>query len=131
MKKILFFMALLPMLILSSCSNDDDDFDYPMDAIYGTWDVTDIKVEGKWYDITTYPYTKYAMSISFKSDGSYYGKGYFGNGSGTYTAKGKTIITYINGKEFAVYTVKSLSDKNAELTMTIDGEVIDIKAVKK
>lgn len=124
-------MALLPMLILSSCSNDDDDFDYPMDAIYGTWDVTDIKVEGKWYDITTYPYTKYAMSISFKSDGSYYGKGYFGNGSGTYTAKGKTIITYINGKEFAVYTVKSLSDKNAELTMTIDGEVIDIKAVKK
>lgn len=130
MKKILFFMALLPMLILSSCSNDDD-FDYPMDAIYGTWDVTDIKVEGKWYDITTYPYTKYAMSISFKSDGSYYGKGYFGNGSGTYTAKGKTIITYINGKEFAVYTVKSLSDKNAELTMTIDDEVIDIKAVKK
>lgn len=130
MKKILFFMALLPMLILSSCSNDDD-FDYPMDAIYGTWDVTDIKVEGKWYDITTYPYTKYAMSISFKSDGSYYGKGYFGNGSGTYTAKGKTIITYIDGKEFAVYTVKSLSDKNAELTMTIDDEVIDIKAVKK
>lgn len=71
------------------------------------------------------------MSISFKPDGTYYGSGYLGNGSGTYTAEGKTIITYINGKEFVRYTVKSLTANSAELSMSIDGETIEVKAIKK
>ena len=133
MKRSLFMCMLLVATVIgiSSCSDDDSKFDYPMDTLCGTWEVTDIKANGTWYDITQYPYTKFAMSISFKDDGSYYGKGYLGNGSGTYTAEGKTIITYISGKEFVRYTVKSLSKNDAELTMTADDESIDIKAHKK
>ena len=130
MKKILFLLAMLPMFIFSACS-DDDDFDYPMETLYGTWDVTDVKVEGKWYDVTTYPYTKFGMSISFKSDGTFYGKGYLGNGSGTYKAPGPTFVTYLDGEEYIRYTVKSLSGDDAELTMSMDGESMDIKAEKR
>lgn len=130
MKKILFLLAMLPMFVFSSCS-DDDDFDYPMETLYGTWNATDVKVDGRWYDVTTYPYTKFGMSISFRSDGTFSGKGYFGTGSGTYEATGNTIITYLDGEEYMSYTVNSLSDKNAELTMSMDGESIDIKAKKQ
>lgn len=46
MKKILLFVAMmLPLIAFTACS-DDDDFDYPMETLYGTWDVTDVKVEG-------------------------------------------------------------------------------------
>ena len=84
-------------------------------------------------NITEYPYTKFAFSIKFNSDGTYSGRGYFGNGSGTYTAKGKTIITYVNGKEYLRYEVKSLSNNIAELSMTVDGsgETLEVKAMKK
>lgn len=71
------------------------------------------------------------MSISFKSDGTFYGKGYLGNGSGTYKATGNTIVTYLDGEEYIRYTVKSLSGDDAELTMSMDGESLDIKAEKR
>ncbi len=116
----------------SSCSKDDkDDFNYPIDELYGTWDVTNINVDGKWYDITQYPYTKFAMSITFYQNGKYYGSGYLGNGSGTYEAKGNTITTYINNEVYATYTVNSLNSSVAELTMKMGGESLQMKAKKR
>lgn len=135
MKKFLSMTLLLTAMFLtfSSCSNDDDDeFDFPMETLYGTWEGTSINIDGSWTDITQYPFTEFSFSIKFNSDGTYTGRGYFGNGSGTYTAKGKTIITYVNGKEYFRYEVKSLSGNIAELSMTVDGskDVIDIKVRK-
>lgn len=132
-KSVLMWMFLFTVVIsLSSCSDDDDaKFDYPLEVLYGTWEGTDVYVDGSWYDITKYPYTKFAFSIKFNSDGSYSGSGYFGNGSGTYKAEGNTIFTYVKGEEYAKYTVKSLTGSNAELTMNMNGESIDIKARKK
>ena len=102
MKKFLSMTLLFTAMFLtfSACSSDDDDFDYPMDTLYGSWEGISINVNGGWVNITEYPYTKFAFSIKFNSDGTYSGRGYFGNGSRTYTAKGKTIITYVNGKEY-------------------------------
>lgn len=136
MKKFLSMTLLLTAIFLtfSSCSNDDDDeFDFPMETLYGTWEGISINTDGSWTDITQYPFTEFAFSIKFNSDGTYTGRGYFGNGSGTYTAKGKTIITYVNGKEYFRYEVKSLSGNIAELSMTVDGskDAIDIKVRKK
>ena len=134
MKKSFIVMLLLAVtgFVFMSCDkDDDDDFDYPMESLYGTWNVTDVKAGGRWYDVTTYPYTKFGMSISFKSNGSFYGKGFFGNGSGTYKATGNTIITYLGDEEYIRYTVKSLSGNNAELTMSMGGESMDIKAEKQ
>ena len=122
MKKFLSMTLLFTAMFLtfSACSSDDDDFDYPMDTLYGSWEGISINVNGGWVNITEYPYTKFAFSISF-------------NSSGTYTAKGKTIITYVNNKEYLRYEVKSLSNNIAELSMTVDGsgETLEVKAKKK
>lgn len=134
MKKILFLLAMLPMFVFTSCSKDDDPkFDYPMETLYGTWEGTGINVDGKWIDPTDWLYTKFAFSIKFNSDGTYSGKGYFGNGSGTYKAEGNMIYTYISGKEYARYTVKSLSNNKAELIMSVEGssETLELRVQKK
>ena len=147
MKKFLSMTLLFTAMFLtfSACSSDDET-NYP--DITGSWskisetpgeyissyrEGISINVNGGWVNITEYPYTKFAFSIKFNSDGTYSGRGYFGNGSGTYTAKGKTIITYVNGKEYLRYEVKSLSNNIAELSMTVDGsgETLEVKAMKK
>ena len=80
-------------------------------------------------DITDYP--SLALSITFNKDGSYYGRGALGNGGGTYTVSGKTIKTYIDGELYGTYYVKSLSGKNAELTLTMGSSSMEIRAVKR
>ena len=116
-------------LIVTSCSKSK--FNYPMESLYGKWNVTDIRLDNGWIDITVYPYTKFGMQITFYSDGTFYGSGYFGNGSGTYEAEGNIIQTYLNGEEYFRYQVKSLSNTKAELTMfDRSGDALDIIAVK-
>lgn len=134
MKKILFLLAMLPMFVLTSCSKDDEaDFNYPMETLYGTWEGTGINVDGKWIDPTDWLYTKFAFSIKFNADGTYSGKGYFGNGSGTYKAEGNMIYTYVSGEEYARYKVKSLSNNEAELVMSVEGssETLELRVQKK
>ncbi|MBO5631438.1 MAG: lipocalin family protein [Aeriscardovia sp.] len=129
----LLFIAVLSTFILSFCSKDDDkeDFAYPLSTLYGKWDVTDIQIDGKWYDVTKYPYTKFGMSIRFYENRTFYGSGYLGNGSGTYKLHNRTITTYINnGEEYIVYTVNSLTGTQADLYMIQDGSSIRIKAKK-
>lgn len=134
--KILLTLVLL-CTIFSSCDKEEKEknsFDYPMETLYGIWDGTEIYLEktSQWVDITKYPYTEFGFSIRFKSDKTYTGSGYFGNGSGTYEAIGKTVITYVNGKEYARYTVKSLTNNRAELTMDMGGtSTMDVRVKKK
>ena len=71
------------------------------------------------------------MDITFYEGGKFYGSGYLGNGSGTYTVSGKTITTYVNGKEYAVYTVNSLSGNEADLTLRMGSETLQMKAKKQ
>lgn len=136
MKKLLSMMLLFTAMCLtfSACSKDDDEkFDYPMETLYGNWKGTGIYINGSWIDVTSWLYYEYAFSIKFNSDGTYSGKGYFGNGSGTYKAVGNMIYTYVDGEEYAVYKVKSLTGNKAELSMGITGsdEWLDIKAEKE
>ena len=134
MKKMLSMMLIMASLVgFTSCSEEDDGFDYPLETLYGTWSGTDVYVDGKWYDITSYWYSDLQFSITFYKNGNYYGKGYFGNGSGTYTASGNTIRTYVNGKPYYVYEVVSLSNDKAHLYMGMDGsnEKLQIKVKKQ
>lgn len=102
-----------------------------METIYGRWSGIAVKSEGTWIDITTAPGNALAFSATFKSDGTYSGDGFFGTGSGTYKAKGDTLITYIKGKEYARYKIQSISGNIAEMTMLIDGENIEIRCQKQ
>ena len=130
MKKLTFMMLLAAFftLCVTSC---DDSFAYPMEQLYGKWKAVEIKVDGKWYDVTKYPYTRFGMDITFYEGGKFYGSGYLGNGSGTYTVSGKTITTYVSGKEYAVYTVNSLNGNEADLTLRMGSETLQMKAKKQ
>lgn len=135
--KIFALLALICAFTFTSCSKDDDNssFDYSLETLYGTWDGIAIKTttESNWMDITKYPYTKFEFGIKFNKDNTYYGFGYFGNGSGTYTAIGKRITTYIDGEEYLYYDVRLLSSTEAEATMRKKGSdsYIDIKLRKR
>ena len=134
MKKLTIMMLLAAFftLCVTSCSKDDDDsFAYPMEQLYGKWKTVEIKVDGRWYDVTKYPYTRFGMDITFYENGKFYGSGYLGNGSGTYTVSGKTITTYVSGKEYAVYTVNSLNGNEADLTLRMGSETLQMKAKKQ
>ena len=68
---------------------------------------------------------------TFKSDGTYYGSGYFGNGSGTWSIKGNTVNTYVGGELYASYEIISVTSTTSELKMSMDGESIWIKCKKE
>lgn len=132
MKKVFSLMLLLATLLVSftACSDDKDEPEDIKSQIIGTWDATSVKFsDTDWVDITSRP--SLALSITFNSDGSYYGRGALGNGSGTYTVTGKTIKTYVDGELYGTYYVKSLSGKNAELSLTMGSSSMEIRAVKR
>lgn len=133
MKKVFSLLLLLvaTLSFLPSCSSDDDEPDDIKSQMIGTWDATAVKFEddANWTDITNYP--SMALSITFNKDGSYYGRGALGNGSGTYTVSGKTIKTYIDGELYGNYYVKKISGNYAELTLTMGTSSMKIKATRR
>jgi heat shock protein HslJ len=131
MKKFLIaFVAVFTLLC--SCSKDDGNkFDYPMDTLCGTWEGIAVKTDSEWIDITGSAFSRLQFSITFHSDGTYYGKGYFGTGGGTYKAFGKTIETYVDGELYYTYHVNSMTSNQAELTMSAKGSSLEIRVQKK
>lgn len=109
-------------IALPSCSDDKDEPDGDIKTnIIGTWEGTAVNFDGQWIDITQYPYSSVlGFSATFYENGSYYGSGAFGNGSGTYKIKGSTVETYVGGKLYLTYKVKSMTGTSAEITI-IDG----------
>lgn len=101
----------------------------PLQAdIVGTWKLTEVKTSQSGSYIS-WPFE--ATYASFNSDGTYYDRGYFGYGSGTWKAKGNKVSTYVDDELFITYEILSVSGNNAELKMIIDGEAIWIKCKKQ
>lgn len=124
---------LIAVLCTVSCQKDGGwTFYYPQETLCGgTWNGTAVYTDNHWVDITSPMFSNLQFSIRFNADGTYYGRGYFGNGSGTYKASGKTITTYVDGSLFYTYTVKTMTGNEAELTMTsAKGSSIDIRVRK-
>ncbi len=135
MKKILITaLAIIGMVLaFSACSKEDEPqngFDYPLETLYGTWRVTHVEQKnGSMFDVTT-PIAEMVFKPTyaiFNADGTYSGRGFFGNGSGTYKAKGKTITCFIDGTEYLKYDVLSLSGTQCELKMYKSGSTSSIK----
>lgn len=126
-------MLLLATIVIAmpSCSDDKDEPDGGIkENIIGTWKGTAAKVDGNWIDITKYPYSSLGFSATFYKDGTYYGKGAFGTGSGTYKIKGKTIETYVDGTLYLKYEVKEMTSSTAELTIVEGNSTLDVKVIK-
>ncbi len=115
-----------------SCSEEENGFNFPMETVYGTWNLTHLKTsDSDWLDLNSYPYTQFKASATFYSNGDYYGEGYFGTGRGTYEASGKKIVTYVNGKPYLTYTIKSLSGNKMEGSMSDQSGSMQFKAEKE
>lgn len=128
MKKFFGLMLLcMATVVFVSCEKEDDAF--LTDQIVGDWATAQGCVGGEWLDIPSYS-DMYA-TMSFYEDGRYYGDSeLFGSGWGTYTLNGKTLKTYIDGKLFYVYTIKSLTDISAEVTMAYKNSNIRLRLMK-
>ena len=111
----------MALVALVACKKEESTgFDYDLNLLYGTWRVTHVmQSNGSWFNVTT----EIAESVfeptyaTFNSNGTFSGSGELGNGSGTWTATGKTIITRVGGEEYLRYDVLSLSGTVAELEM--------------
>ena len=122
MKKYLFLLLtfVVTSLAFVSCSDDDDDNQYNS-AIVGTWKITEVKTSQS-VSYMDWPFkTTYA---SFKSDGTYYGSGNFGTGSGTWSIKGNTVNTYVGGELYASYEIISVTSTTSELKMSMGSDAI-------
>lgn len=117
MKKILFLLAILPLLAFASCSSDDDDskvdFDYNIEMLYGQWQATSVELGGVNIDITSMVAPTF---VTFKEGGVYSSKGVLGDGTGHYSTKGKTVIIVLGGSTLA-FDMTSLSATQAKILL--------------
>lgn len=120
MKKILFALAILPLLFVA-CSSDDDntgttDFDYPIETLYGQWRATSMKIGVITLDLTD-PTNELIVPptyITFGEQGTYMSEGIFGEGTGSFSTRGKVIATSI-GKHKINFEMTALSAKTAKI----------------
>lgn len=128
MKKFWALLMCIASIAFVSCEKDEDNT-FSTNQIIGTWATTQGYVGGEWIDIPSFS-DMYA-TMTFYEDGRYYGDNeLFGSGWGTYTLSGNTLTTYFEGKLFYTYTIKSLTDTSAEVTMAYKGANIAIRLKK-
>lgn len=113
-KSIVFVLVCIFALAIQSCKSDKDNEPTKNDII-GTWKLTEVSTNdgstfSSWPFVTT--------TATFNDNGTYSGKGYFGDGSGTWKQSGKTILTYIDGDEFYRYEIKELTSSTCTLVMS-------------
>lgn len=128
----LFMMLLASVLCLSSCSkdNDENDFNWPMEDIYGTWDITHIEAYGQWHEITDPAYASLRATATLYSNGKFKFTDSVGTGQGTYTASGNKIKAKA-GNIYIEYTVVSLKDNRADVYIQNDGVSIHVKIKRR
>lgn len=128
MKKTLLALLSISLIFISCSSDDKSDFDYDLNTLYGTWDITHVDMGTGYQDITTIESVGTAYA-TFNSNGTFSGGGSFGAGSGTYKAEGKRITCYIGGLEYAYYDIISLTGTTCELDMhlTVSTDVGNLK----
>lgn len=120
-------LLLATMLTFTACSDDDKD-EPTLNDIVGTWKLSEVSFNNG-ESFMSWPFT--TTTASFRSDGTYYGRGYFGTGSGTWKQKGNTIITYVDGDEYIRYEVKELTSSTCTLVMSDKSDSVWIKCIKQ
>lgn len=123
MKKLLFALAIMPLLIMA-CSSDDDipsstGFDYSLDMLYGEWRFTGVEVDGVPIDLTEPKIELHVPPtyLTFNEDGkTLNAEGIFGEGNGKYSTNKKTINIAI-GNNRSYFDVTSLGATTAKIKL--------------
>lgn len=112
--------------LFSSCQKPDDNGQEPDPApgtviqidrtlLYGTWDVMKAKYAP---DAVLTDWEHEYTCATFKENGLYEGKGYYGNGEGIYTIENNIIKVLIGNELYVSYEVLSLEEETATLCAT-------------
>lgn len=115
MKKILFVLAFLPMILFSACSSSDDDDNDVASSYVGTWvEKTNVTLE--------------VFHYQFNSNGTGF---HWATDNGIIDKHGKSPITWaVSGSKMTInYSASDIAEfvcsfNNGELTMVYDGETI-------
>ena len=91
-------------------------FSLDREKIIGTWQV----VQAKYTEDAKMTAWEYEDTYAtFKENGRYEGKGYFGDGEGVWTVSGNIITVLIDNQPYITYTVTGQTDDVVELTATL------------
>lgn len=142
MKKYLYLLVMAFMIAVpfASCSNNDkdEDFDYSIEALHGTWTATEIKnengsmnLDGYWYTAVFNPDGTFKGEMYHLEENDWGGKDERKTIYGTYKAAGDMIYLYDNGKEYGKCKVLSLNGSEISATITIPSlGTVQVKASK-
>lgn len=127
MKKFLLLLAILPMVLLSACSDDDEDVTITTEQVVGKWNVTWVEEDGESLDIPSgYIY------CNIKSDGTYKTVMFDDYYIGKWKLEGNTVVGTTTDPITERYTFTSISGKNAEISYSNSvGDKMKFRATKE
>lgn len=127
MKKILFLLAVLPMVLLSACSDDDEDVKLTTEQVVGKWNVTWAQQGNESLDIPSG-----SIYMNLKSDGTYRTVMFKDYYIGEWKLEGNTVVGTTTDPITERYTFTSLNGKNAEIDYSnSEGEKMKFRATKE
>lgn len=116
-----FFVAIL-FAISTACGKTGEgdepasDYDLNREDIIGEWDIKQAKFDK---DAIMTDWTLETTTFNFQENGFFEAKGYFGNGTGSFSIKGNSISTNINNQPFIDFVVNGIEDKLVDVVATI------------
>ncbi len=110
MKKVLFLLAMLPMVLLSACSDDDEDVKLTTEQVVGRWNVTWAQQGSQSLDIPSG-----SIYMNLKSDGTYRTVMFDDYYIGEWKLEGNTVVGTTTDPITERYKFTSLDGKNAEI----------------
>lgn len=127
MKKILFLLAMLPMLVFTACSDDDEDVKLTTEQVVGKWNVTWAQQGNESLDIPSG-----SVYINLKSDGTYRTVMFKDYYIGEWKLEGNTVVSTTTDPITERYKFTSLNGKNAEIDYSnSEGEKMKFRATKE
>lgn len=119
----LIFAAIASVLTFSSCNSDNDEpDDIAKPLLVGSWDATQLLIDGNWRNIAVDDDTNF--SVTFYDDNRYHGNGYIAEGWGTYFISGNEIKVLYDNTVLLTLKVQSLNGDKMQATLTKGGTVV-------
>ena len=129
MKKGLRYLLAIATVLFFACGkdngngsgNDDDkssssNYELKREEIIGEWDIEKAKFDKA---ATMTDWDLGPTTFEFKENGFFEAKGYFGNGTGSFSIQGATITTVLENKPFIDFEIFGIKDKKVDVVATI------------
>lgn len=129
MKKGLQYLLAIATVLFFACGKDNgnsgdsaedksssSNYDLKREEIIGKWDIEKAKFDKA---ATMTDWDLGPTTFEFKENGFFEAKGYFGNGTGSFSIQGATITTVLENKPFIDFEIFGIQDKKVDVVATI------------